>query len=71
VPETDQLRVVLRRAGFEVDATRTATKALGCGALILPAAAIIELVLPDADGVEVCRRLRSISHRSSSGSSGS
>jgi two-component system, OmpR family, KDP operon response regulator KdpE len=52
------LRVVLRRAGFEVDPTRTATEALDRGALILPAAAIIELVLPDGDGVEVCRRLR-------------
>jgi two-component system KDP operon response regulator KdpE len=28
------------------------------GALRLPTAAIIELVLPDGDGVELCRRLR-------------
>src|SRR5689334_14102845 len=52
------LRVVLHGAGFEVDATRTAAEALDRGALRLPAAAIIELVLPDGDGVEVCRRLR-------------
>jgi two-component system, OmpR family, KDP operon response regulator KdpE len=52
------LRVVFQRAGFEVDATRTAAEALDRGALRLPAAAIIELVLPDGDGVEVCRRLR-------------
>ena len=52
------LRVVLRSAGFEVDATRTAAQALDRGALSLPAAAIIELVLPDGDAVEVCRRLR-------------
>ena len=52
------LRVVFHGAGFEVDATRTAAEALDRGALRLPAAAIIELVLPDGDGVEVCRRLR-------------
>jgi two-component system KDP operon response regulator KdpE len=52
------LRVVLHGAGFEVDATRTAAEALDHGALSRPAAAIIELVLPDGDGVEVCRRLR-------------
>jgi two-component system KDP operon response regulator KdpE len=52
------LRVVLHGAGFEVDATRTAAEALDRGALSLPTAAIIELVLPDGDGVEVCRRLR-------------
>ena len=52
------LRVVLHDAGFEVDATRTAAEALDRGALSPPAAAIIELSLPDGDGVEVCRRLR-------------
>jgi len=52
------LRVVLYGAGFEVDATRTAAEALDCGALRLPKAAIIDLVLPDGDGVEVCQRLR-------------
>ena len=46
------LRVVLHEAGFEVDATRTAAEALDRGALRLPKAAIIELVLPDGDGVE-------------------
>jgi two-component system KDP operon response regulator KdpE len=52
------LRVVLHGAGFEVDAARTAAEALDRGALRLPTAAIVELVLPDGDGVEVCRRLR-------------
>jgi two-component system, OmpR family, KDP operon response regulator KdpE len=52
------LRVVLHRAGFEVDATRTAAEALDRGAVRLPRAAIIELVLPDGDGLKVCRRLR-------------
>ena len=49
---------MLHGAGFDVDATRTAAEALDRGALRLPTAAIIELVLPDGDGVEVCRRLR-------------
>jgi two-component system KDP operon response regulator KdpE len=52
------LRVVLRGAGFQVDATGTAAEALDRGVLRPPIAAIIELVLPDGDGVEVCRRLR-------------
>ncbi len=52
------LRVVLHDAGFDVDATRTASEALGRGALRLPRAAIIELALPDGDGLNVCRRLR-------------
>jgi two-component system, OmpR family, KDP operon response regulator KdpE len=52
------MRVVLHGAGFEVDATRTTADALDRAALRPPAAAIIELVLPDGDGVEVCRRLR-------------
>ena len=52
------LRVVLHSASFEVDATRTAREAVDRGALRPPAAAIIELVLPDGNGVDVCRRLR-------------
>jgi two-component system, OmpR family, KDP operon response regulator KdpE len=52
------LRVVLHAAGFEVDVTRGAAQALDRAALRLPTAAIVELVLPDGDGVEVCRRLR-------------
>ena len=52
------LRVVLHRAGFDVDATRTAAEALDRVALRLPTAAIVELLLPDGDGVEICRRLR-------------
>src|SRR6202035_4289064 len=51
-------RVVLRGAGFEVTATRKAADALDRAALSLPMAAIIELVLPEGDGVEICRRLR-------------
>jgi two-component system KDP operon response regulator KdpE len=52
------LRVVLREAGFEVVEAATAEEALDRAAVRPPQAAIIDLVLPDGDGVEVCRRLR-------------
>ena len=52
------LRVVLKDAGFEVTATATAEEALDAAAVHPPQAAIIDLVLPDGDGVDVCRSLR-------------
>jgi len=53
------LKLVLREAGFEPVATATATEALDKASVRPPDAAIIDLVLPDGDGVEVCRSLRS------------
>ncbi len=52
------LRVVLRDAGYDVDPTTTAEEALDAAALRSPDAAIIDLVLPEADGISVCRGLR-------------
>ena len=52
------LKVVLREAGFEAVAAETAAEALDLAAVQPPAAAIVDLVLPDGDGVEVTRRLR-------------
>ena len=52
------LRVILRDAGFEVLPADSARAALDSAALNPPNAAIIDLVLPDGDGVEVCRSLR-------------
>jgi two-component system, OmpR family, KDP operon response regulator KdpE len=52
------LKVVLQEAGFEVIPTATAAEALDQAAVRPPEAAIIDLVLPDQDGVEVTRRLR-------------
>jgi two-component system KDP operon response regulator KdpE len=52
------LKVLLRDAGFDVDAAATAQEALDHAALRPPSAAIIDLVLPDGTGVEVCRALR-------------
>jgi two-component system, OmpR family, KDP operon response regulator KdpE len=53
------LRIILRDAGFEPMPATTAREALDAAALRTPDAAIIDLVLPDGDGVEVCRKLRS------------
>jgi two-component system, OmpR family, KDP operon response regulator KdpE len=53
------LKVVLREAGFEVEATATAQEALDSASVRPPDAAIIDLMLPDGSGVEVCRQLRS------------
>jgi len=52
------LRIVLREAGFDVVAAQSAQAALDAAALHPPEAAIIDLVLPDGDGVDVCRQLR-------------
>ena len=52
------LRVILRDAGFEAIPAGTGEEALDLAAVQRPDAAIVDLVLPDIDGVEVCRRLR-------------
>jgi two-component system KDP operon response regulator KdpE len=52
------LRVILREQGFEVLPATTAREALDSAALQRPDAAIVDLVLPDGDGVDVCRALR-------------
>ena len=53
------LKVILRDKGFDVLATATAKEALDTAAVENPDAAIIDLVLPDGDGVDVCAELRS------------
>jgi two-component system, OmpR family, KDP operon response regulator KdpE len=52
------LKVVLREAGFEAVPAETAAQALDLAAVNPPDAAIVDLVLPDGDGVEVTRTLR-------------
>jgi two-component system, OmpR family, KDP operon response regulator KdpE len=52
------LKVVLREAGFEAVAAETASEALDRAAVRPADAAIVDLVLPDGDGVELTRRLR-------------
>jgi two-component system KDP operon response regulator KdpE len=53
------LRAVLREAGFAVETTATAQEALDAAAMHPPDAAVIDLMLPDGNGIEVCRQLRS------------
>ena len=53
------LRLVLRGAGYEVLTSATAEEALDRAAVGGPHAAIIDLMLPDRPGIEVCRELRS------------
>jgi two-component system, OmpR family, KDP operon response regulator KdpE len=52
------LKVVLRDAGFEAVAAENASQALDIASLRPPQAAIVDLVLPDEDGVALTRRLR-------------
>jgi two-component system, OmpR family, KDP operon response regulator KdpE len=53
------LRVVLRREGYEVEAAESKSEALDAVAVRPPDAMVLDLVLPDGSGVEVCREVRS------------
>jgi two-component system KDP operon response regulator KdpE len=48
----------LRGAGYEVETAATAGEALASAAMRPPEAVILDLVLPDRHGAEVCRELR-------------
>jgi two-component system KDP operon response regulator KdpE len=52
------LRVILRDAGYEAVPARNGEEALDVAADSPPEAAILDLMLPDIDGVDVTRRLR-------------
>jgi two-component system KDP operon response regulator KdpE len=52
------LRVILRDAGYEALPAGGVEEALDLAAVNTPAGAIIDLLLPDGNGVELCRRLR-------------
>ncbi|HTW11450.1 MAG TPA: response regulator transcription factor [Solirubrobacteraceae bacterium] len=52
------LRVILRDAGYDPLPAATMEEALDVAAVNRPDAAIIDLMLPDGDGVELCRKLR-------------
>jgi two-component system, OmpR family, KDP operon response regulator KdpE len=52
------LRTSLRGAGYEVETAETAEAALTAAALKPPDAVILDLVLPDGRGTDVCRELR-------------
>jgi len=52
------LRVILRDAGYEAVTAATGEEALDRASVKPPPAAILDLMLPDLDGVEVTKRLR-------------
>jgi two-component system KDP operon response regulator KdpE len=52
------LRTSLRAAGYEVETAETAEGALAAAAMRPPEAVILDLVLPDGSGTDVCRELR-------------
>jgi two-component system KDP operon response regulator KdpE len=52
------LRVILRDKGFEVVPASSVQEALDAVAVRPPDAAIVDLILPDGDGVDVCRSIR-------------
>jgi two-component system KDP operon response regulator KdpE len=52
------LRVVLGDAGYEVVPAMTVREALDAAAVRPPDAAIVDLILPDGDGVDVTRSIR-------------
>jgi two-component system, OmpR family, KDP operon response regulator KdpE len=51
--------VILREAGYDATPTGTVAEALDAAALTPPDAAILDLLLPDGSGIELCRQLRS------------
>ncbi|MDQ3416283.1 MAG: response regulator [Actinomycetota bacterium] len=48
----------LRRAGFDAESTTDGEQALTVAAVRPPDLTVLDLMLPDMDGIEVCRRLR-------------
>jgi two-component system phosphate regulon response regulator PhoB len=59
--EPDLLRLVsfnLREAGFDVEAVATGAEGLAAAARVRPAVVVLDLMLPDLSGTEVCRQLR-------------
>ena len=52
------LKVILRRAGYDVDAAETRAEALDAVSVRPPDAMVLDLVLPDGNGVDVCTEVR-------------
>ena len=55
---TDLVRMALRYEGFEVAAVATGQEALTVAGTFRPDLVVLDIMLPDMEGLEVCRRLR-------------
>jgi two-component system, OmpR family, KDP operon response regulator KdpE len=55
---TRGLKVILRRAGYEVETAETKRRALEAVSVRPPDAIVLDLVLPDGSGVDVCAEVR-------------
>ena len=67
VDDEDNLRVMLqaalRHSGYDVESAATGRDALEAVAAVQPDLIVLDVMLPDLDGFEVCRRLRSEGRR--------
>ena len=52
------LETILRSAGYEIDTAASGKEAIARATLRAPDAVILDLVLPDRSGIDVCRELR-------------
>ena len=52
------LRVILRNEGYRVDEATTKQEALDAVSVRPPDAIVLDLVLPDGNGIEVCKEIR-------------
>jgi two-component system KDP operon response regulator KdpE len=52
------LKVILRKAGYEVETAATKSEAIDAVSVRPPDAIVLDLVLPDGTGVEVCQEVR-------------
>jgi two-component system OmpR family response regulator len=57
---TDLLSTALRYMGYEVATARTGSAALDSARSNAPDVIVLDVMLPDIDGFEVCRRLRAV-----------
>jgi two-component system, OmpR family, KDP operon response regulator KdpE len=55
------LKIILRSAGYVVEAAETKSEAMALLGSRPPDALVLDLVLPDGEGVEVCREVRRFS----------
>jgi two-component system KDP operon response regulator KdpE len=56
------LKVILRSAGYAVETAATKAEALGAVSVRPPDVLVLDLILPDGSGVEVCEEIRSWSN---------